>query len=94
MKDIFNLDSTGDLPKTLRQQLSLKLRTRSTIQDRVRRLFKDAGVDRTLCINEIMVGYYRKFKVEAKKQSVLAALSVLKKNGFIESKGHGQYRLC
>ena len=76
MANIFDLTNTTDLPKTIREGLSIK--TPNKFESDVRALFEIAGGP--LTIDEITVGYYRKYGGTINKNNMMHKLYMAAKN--------------
>lgn len=72
-KDIFNIDDISDIPEELLSQLGKKVGgKRSSFSDQITSLFKEAGRD--LTIDQVAVGYYRKYNKLISRKNILAKL--------------------
>lgn len=76
MTNLFDLTILSDLPKTLREGLSIK--TPSKFESDIRALFEIAGGP--LTIDEITVGYYRKYGGTINKKNMMHKLYVTARN--------------
>lgn len=76
MANIFDLTNTTDLPKTIREGLSIK--TPNKFESDIRTLFETANSP--LTIDEITVGYYRKFGGNINKKYMTHKLYMAAKN--------------
>lgn len=76
MTNLFDLTNLSDLPNELKNGLSIK--TPSKFESDIRALFEIA--DGPLTIDEITVGYYRKFGGNINKKNMMHKLYVAARN--------------
>lgn len=76
MENLFDLTNTSDLPKTICEGLSIK--TPNKFESDVRTLFEIAGGP--LTIDEITVGYYRKYGGNINKENMMHKLYITARN--------------
>lgn len=63
-KDLFDLTEVNDIPTGIRNELLINKRGKE--EEKIIELFKLAG--RALCIDEVLVAYYRKYKKEQSRR--------------------------
>lgn len=80
MTDIFDLKNLDDLDNEVISNLSLKCLC-PTMPEKVLALFK---IKKTLCTNEIIVGYYRKYNQHFTRIQALYYVHYLSKLKFID----------
>ncbi len=94
-QDIFDINNTNDLPKKLRGKLSIPKANTAAVKNKVQKGTADIislfELKKELTIDEILVGLYRKYKVEKTKAGVMYTLRVLLKSKFIKKKGRGLF---
>ena len=85
-EELFDLNNISDLSDKVRKSLSNKY---NTVMKNIQELF--FKTDRFLTVNELLVGYWRCYKKEIKRDRLVTYLSRLYKNGFLEKNNH-QFR--
>lgn len=75
-EELFDLKNVTDIPETLQ----LKIHNLSATTDKILKLF---AIKAELSIDEILVGLYRKYKIERSRNWISATLYNLKKRDYI-----------
>lgn len=87
MSDLFDLTDISDIPPELIQELNLA----SDIDVVILGLFEEAK--KPLNLNELLIGYYRKYKENKTRQYMMTTCYRLVKKGFLEpAEGKGTYK--
>ncbi len=81
-KDIFDLENIKDIPSSTKADLQFKKKCGiiGSVNQEVLDLFY---IKPCLSINEVIIGFYRKYKKETVKTTLVSRLGTLKKLGYL-----------